>query len=69
MNPETEFREGLDELAEHYHKILGLLGIAAKAGKLASGEFAAVQALSARKAWLTIVAEDASANTKKQFRI
>lgn len=50
------------------NKILGLLGIAAKAGKLASGEFAAGQALKARKAWLTIVAEDASANTKKQFR-
>ena len=48
--------------------MLRLLGIAAKAGKLASGEFAAGQALKARKAWLTIVAEDASANTKKEFR-
>ena len=26
MNPETEFRDGLDELAAHYHAILGLLG-------------------------------------------
>ena len=26
MNPETEFREGLDELAVHYKDILGLLG-------------------------------------------
>lgn len=26
MNPETDFREGLDELAGHYHQILGLLG-------------------------------------------
>ena len=26
MNPETEFREGLDELAFHYQKILELLG-------------------------------------------
>ena len=50
------------------NKMLRLLGIAAKAGKLASGEFAAGQALKARKAWLTIVAEDASANTKKKFR-
>ena len=50
------------------NKLFGLLGIAAKAGKLASGEFAAEQALKARKAWLTIVAEDASANTKKKFR-
>ena len=26
MNPETEFREGLDELASHYKSILDLLG-------------------------------------------
>ena len=26
MNPETEFREGLDELASHYYDILRLLG-------------------------------------------
>ncbi len=26
MNPETEFREGLDDLAVHYKSILGLLG-------------------------------------------
>lgn len=26
MNPETEYREGLDELASHYKSILGLLG-------------------------------------------
>lgn len=26
MNPETEFRDGRDELASHYHAILGLLG-------------------------------------------
>ena len=26
MNPETEFREGLDRLASHYHDILSLLG-------------------------------------------
>ena len=26
MNPETEFREGLDQLASHYHSILELLG-------------------------------------------
>lgn len=26
MNPETEFREGLDELAEHYKSIIELLG-------------------------------------------
>lgn len=26
MNPETEFRDGLEKLAEHYHDILELLG-------------------------------------------
>ena len=26
MNPETEFREGLDELAAHYHEVLKLIG-------------------------------------------
>ena len=26
MNPETEFRDGLDDLASHYHSILSLLG-------------------------------------------
>ena len=26
MNPETEYREGLDQLAEHYRKIISLLG-------------------------------------------
>lgn len=26
MNPETEYREGLDELAAHYHQVLTLLG-------------------------------------------
>ena len=26
MNPETEYREGLDELAAHYKQILTLLG-------------------------------------------
>ena len=26
MNPETEFRDGLEKLAEHYHDIPGLLG-------------------------------------------
>ena len=26
MNPETEYREGLDELAAHYRQVLTLLG-------------------------------------------
>ena len=26
MNPETEYREGLEELAEHYKRVLELIG-------------------------------------------
>ena len=46
---------------------MGLLGIAEKAGKTASGEFQTEQALQACAAYLTILAEDASLNTKKKF--
>ena len=49
-------------------RLFGLIGIAEKAGKTASGEFAAEQALKAGKACLLILAEDASANTQKKFR-
>ena len=42
-------------------KVISLLGLAERAGKIASGEFAA------EKARLIIVAEDASDNTKKKF--
>ena len=48
-------------------KIKGLLGLAEKAGKTASGEFLTEQALRSRSAYLTILAEDASAGTKKKF--
>ena len=48
-------------------KVLSLLGLSARAGKIASGEFAAETAVKSGKATLVIVAEDASANTKKLF--
>ena len=48
-------------------KVLSLLGLSARAGKIASGEFAAETAVKSGKAALVIVAEDASANTKKLF--
>lgn len=48
-------------------KILSLLGIAAKAGSIASGEFQTEKAVKEGKAYLVIVAGDASANTKKRF--
>jgi ribosomal protein L7Ae-like RNA K-turn-binding protein len=44
-----------------------MLGIAAKSGNVASGEFSTEKAVKEGKAWLVIVAEDASDNTKKMF--
>lgn len=49
-------------------KILSLLGIAAKSGSVASGEFSTEKAVKEGKAYLVIVAFDASENTQKMFR-
>jgi ribosomal protein L7Ae-like RNA K-turn-binding protein len=49
------------------NKVLSLLGLAQRAGKLACGEEQAIQAIQARKAHLVIVAKDASHNTYKRF--
>lgn len=48
-------------------KIYSLLGLAAKAGRLKSGEFMTEQNVKAGKGALVIVASDASDNTKKNF--
>ncbi len=48
-------------------KILSLLGLAQKAGKLVSGEFMTENAIKDGSARIVIVAEDASDNTKKKF--
>ena len=44
-----------------------MISIAAKGRNLVSGEFAVEKAVKCGKAYLVIVAEDASDNTKKQF--
>ncbi len=49
-------------------KILSMLGLAEKAGKIASGEFSTEKAVKSHQAFLVVVAEDASDNTKKMFR-
>ena len=49
-------------------KVISLLGLAERAGKIASGEFAAEKAVKIGKARLIIVAEDASDNTKKKMK-
>jgi ribosomal protein L7Ae-like RNA K-turn-binding protein len=46
---------------------LGIIGLAQRAGKTASGEFATEKAVKTGAAVLVIVAEDASDNTKKMF--
>ena len=48
-------------------KVLGTLGLAMKAGEVASGEFLTEKAIRDGEAYPVIVAEDASANTKKKF--
>lgn len=48
-------------------RVLSMLGLAAKAGKVASGEFSVEKAVKSNKAYMVIVAEDASDNTKKMF--
>ena len=51
-----------------WNKIYGMIGMAMKAGKVASGEFATEKAVKSGKAALVIVSEAASENTKKKFR-
>lgn len=44
-----------------------MLGLATRARNLVSGEFSTEKAVKEGKAWLVLVATDASDNTKKQF--
>lgn len=48
-------------------KILGLLGLAQRAGKIESGEEMVVEAIRRHKAKLVIVASDASQNTREKI--
>lgn len=48
-------------------KVLNLIGLAEKAGKVVSGEFSTERAVKKGKAFLVIVSEEASENTKKMF--
>ena len=48
-------------------RVLSLIGLATKAGKVASGEFSTERAVKSHKAFMVIVADDASDNTKKNF--
>lgn len=48
-------------------QILSQIALAMKAGKLVSGEYPVEKALKEMKAYLVVIAEDASNNTKKHF--
>lgn len=48
-------------------RILSLIGLAMKAGKIKSGEFAVEKAVKSGLAFLVIVSDAASDNTKKKF--
>ncbi|WP_027108499.1 L7Ae/L30e/S12e/Gadd45 family ribosomal protein [Lacticigenium naphthae] len=48
-------------------KVLNLLGLAMKAGKLTTGESLVLKSVQSNQAKIVLVAEDASENTKKKF--
>ncbi len=50
------------------NKVLQMLGLAKRAGKVVSGEFMTEKTVKDGRAILVMVAEDASDNTKKMFR-
>ena len=50
------------------NKVLSLLGLATKAGKVASGEFSTEKSVRTGKGFLVLVADDASQNTRKKFQ-
>lgn len=49
-------------------RVMGLISLATKAGKTASGEFCTEKEVKTGRAALVIVADDASENTKKRFK-
>ena len=50
------------------NRVLSLIGLATKAGKITSGEFSTEKSVKTGNADLVIVSEEASENTKKKFR-
>lgn len=48
-------------------KVLSMIGMAMRAGKVVSGEFAVEKAVKSNKAHLVIVASDSSDNSKKNY--
>lgn len=55
-------------MAQNNSKVLSVIGLVARAGRVKSGEFSTEKEVKSGNASLVIVAEDASDNTKKKFR-
>lgn len=49
------------------NRVLSLIGLAMKAGKVVSGEFSTEKAVKSGQAAIVIVSAEASGNTKKKF--
>ena len=54
---------------ENRQKVLNMIGLATKAGKTVSGEFSTEKAVKTGKAWLVIVSEEASDNTRNHVPV
>ena len=54
-------------MSDSRKRVLNLIGLATKAGKTASGEFSTEKAVKSGKAYLVVVSEEASDNTRKKF--
>ena len=54
-------------MSDNRKKVLNLIGLATKAGKTVSGEFSTERAVKSGKAYMVIVSEEASDNTRKKF--
>ena len=48
-------------------KALSMLGLAARAGRIVSGEFTVEKEVKSGRAYLVLIAEDASENTRKKI--
>lgn len=49
------------------NKLLGLIGIATKAGKISAGSEIVIESIRLKKAKLVIIAQDSSEKTRKNF--
>ena len=49
------------------NKVYSMIGLAEKAGNVVSGEFSTEKAVKSGKAYLVVVSEEASENTRKMF--